>query len=94
MAASSAFQVTRQTLVAGVLTPILPQMAVAKDVTIQNGTGADLEVHSSDGGSNYVVIVEGFEREFWGNYQLYQRNQIAFWLRSAGGGPVVMIWIP
>ncbi len=94
MAVSAAFYINRITLVAGELTPILPQIAVAKDVVIQNATGTDLQVHSSDLGTNYIIIAAGYEREIAGNWQLYKRGSTGFWLYSAGGGTVVVMWIP
>lgn len=94
MAATPAFQINRRILAAGVLTDIKPTIAVARDVIVQNATGADLEVHSSTSGTDYVVIVAGFERSFEGHYQLYTRNDVALWLKSPLGGAVILIWIP
>jgi hypothetical protein len=96
MSVSQALWIDRVTLAAGVKTPVyVPRLSQA--AAIGNGTGDDLKVYSHDGevddASHYVVIAAGFERPIQTLKSAFQERQIAFWLQSAPGGLVVILWL-
>lgn len=90
--ATAEFRITRATLVGGVKTPMTPPI-VAHNVTIANGTVDDLEVHTTDANNTeYLIVAAGFERTIQVNRARFLFENVAFWLKSAGGGLVVIVW--
>jgi hypothetical protein len=63
---------------------------------VQNGTAGELELHSTDDDeAHYVIIGAGFERtlpKLHENGTAYSENHIAFWLRAAQDGTVILLW--
>lgn len=91
MSKSTAFRITRVSLVAGVLTPITPP-AVFTAISIGNGTATDLEVHTQSDGTEYLVVSAGYERTILIAKRQFDSYEIGFWLKSSGGGTAVLIW--
>jgi hypothetical protein len=91
VAQSKAFRIARVSLSAGVLTPITPPQAFTA-VSIGNATATDLEVHTQSDGSEYLVVVSGYERALPVVRTQFDSYEIAFWLKSTGGGTAVIIW--
>lgn len=91
MATSIVFRIQRLTLAAATLTPIAPLMD-AREVSIGNGTGALLEVHTNSDGTEYLTIAAGVEKPFASSMLLYRRDHVAFWLKSTPGGLVILTW--
>lgn len=90
--ADAQFRIARVVLSAGVKTPVAPPI-VAQNVTIGNGTAGDLEVHTTDANNNeYLVIATQYERTIQINRSRFSFESTAFWLKSAGGGTVVIQW--
>lgn len=96
MPVSAAFRVQRLALTAGELTPIRPLMN-ANSVSIGNPTNQDLQLHTKDDGSEYLIIGPGWERMVEGSHLwLYKITEVAFWLKSVSGGTpgAVITWVP
>lgn len=91
MAVAQGFRVARTTLSAATLTAILPPV-YARSVTILNGTNADVQVHTNDNSTEYVVIAAGWERPITLHDAQFNPTQTAFWLLSSPGGLVVLLW--
>jgi hypothetical protein len=92
MAVSQSFRIQRVTLVAGVLTPIYPTVASCS-VAIGNGTGADLELHTNTDESEKSILAASYERPVTLHTHRFAPAEIAFWLKSAAGGTVVILWL-
>lgn len=91
------FRVERVLLVAGELTPITPPITCSS-CTVANRTGADIEIHSDDSGSSYGIVSDGFEERFDCSQSgsataLFRTGQVNFYVKSAGGGTIVVSWI-
>lgn len=91
------FRVERLVLTAGQLTGVTPPI-ICSSVTVANRTGSDLEIHSDDSGTHYGIVADGFEERFDCSQSgsataLFRPGQFNFYLRSSGGGTVVVSWI-
>jgi len=92
MAWARAVRIVRLTLQAGVLTPVAPPNPMEKCM-VANGTGGDLEIHTNEDLTEYRVLTSGFERLVEAHkLQGFLNDNTAFWLRSAGGGLVILEW--
>lgn len=94
MPVSQAFRVSRLSVVAGTLTAIKPPIG-AREVSIGNATTGDLQVHTSDDETEYLVIAAGYERLIPVKRDLMPTSnagQIAFWVKAAQSGTVVILW--
>jgi hypothetical protein len=92
VANAQAFRVQRLTLGAGVFTAIRPP-AVFAAVSIGNGTAADLQVHTNEDQTEYLIIAPDFERSVPVDILgAFASPEIAFWLKSVPGGTVVLLW--
>lgn len=91
MAVSQAFRNQRVALTLGVLTPLVPPIR-ARAVSIGNATTDDLEVHTNDDLSEYLIVAAGYERLI----DLSQANLLTFqttcWLKAHASGTVVVVW--
>lgn len=93
----AAFTIQRKTLNAGAVTPITPPYPCAL-VKIGNATADDVHVLSQSlDTSQYSVIAAGFEETFDGTARSLYRGgpggEVAFYLLSIAGGPVVLKWL-
>ena len=88
---SSGFRAKRVALVAGVLTPIWPPHTT-KTVSIGNATTGDVQVHTHDDESEYLVIAAGYERTIPVERYQFWTDRIAFWLKATNAGTVVILW--
>jgi hypothetical protein len=92
VANAQAFRIQRLTLGAGVFTAIRP-MAVFASVSIGNGTADDLQVHTNEDQTEYLIIAPNFERSVPVNtVGAFAFPEVAFWLKSTPGGTVVLLW--
>ncbi len=87
----SAIRIKRLVLQAGELTPIYPSKT-AQFVDILNDTNFDVQVHTNTDETEYVVITKGTERRIQANAPWFRVDAIAFWLKTANGGTVVIVW--
>lgn len=96
MGISQACWIERVTLDPGVRTPVLPPR-VSTGVSIGNGSSGDVKVYSHldslDDTLHYLVVPMGYERPITVPRNAFHKEQIAFWMESAGGGLVVLIWL-
>lgn len=93
---AAGFRFQRLTLAAATLTEILP-LIDAREVSIANGTGALLEIHTNADGLEFRTLAAGAERTFRVTSTpllLFRRGQPAFWLKSTPGGLVILTWAP
>lgn len=79
----------RLTLAALELTAIRPPIGMTRCV-VQNGTAADVQIHTSDDLTEYRALAAGYERPMPAT--IYRHDEIAFWLYSAPGGLVILEW--
>ena len=93
MAVSQHVRAQRLTLAPGVTTTVTPPV-VAQSVSIGNGTANDLYVYTNDDLLEYVVIPTGYERliALTDAVTRFTPTLTAFWLSSAPGGTVVLLW--
>lgn len=87
---SRAVREIRATLDAGVLTEIRPPIGFTRCV-VQNGTTADVQIHTSDDLTEYRALAAGFERTI-PTAAYYRHDEAAFWLLSTPGGLVILEW--
>jgi hypothetical protein len=90
------FRIQRIALSPGVLTPITPPM-ICSSVTVANRTGADIEIHSDNSGTDYGIVSDGFEERFdlsqsGAATAVYRPGQINFYVKSTPGGTIVVSW--
>ena len=88
---SQSLRIVRIALTAGVLTSVYTPIA-AKAVTVGNATAGDLEIHTSDVGTDYLGIGPGYERTL--PVSILDTGLIVFWLRAQVAGEAVLIWVP
>lgn len=92
MDCSHAFRIPRLTLVAGVLTAVCPpKESIA--VSVGNATSGDLYLYTTSDESEYLIVAAGYERPITLATHLFRPGCTAFWLKSAGGGTVVILWL-
>lgn len=89
--ATPIFRIKRIALAANILTPIYPPF-VAKALSVGNATSGDLEVHTSDDETEYLVIASGYERSLPINLHLFLTERIACWLKATNAGTAVLLW--
>lgn len=87
---SRALREIRVTLDAGNLTAVTPPLCGLSRCVVQNGTAADVQIHTSDDLSEYRALAAGFERGLSVAY--YRQDEPAFWLLSTPGGLVILEW--
>lgn len=95
MTVSSYHGTVRQTLVGAQMTGIAPPLHAFSHVSVNNQTGADLEIHTCDdrAQAQFRVLAPGFERSYEARKrQGYRTEDTALWLYSAAGGLVVLEW--
>jgi len=84
--------VQRLTLGAGVFTAIRPPATFAQ-VSIGNGTLDDLQVHTNEDQTEYLIIASGFERNVpVDRPAMMSPPDVAFWLKAVQSGTVVLLW--
>lgn len=88
---ASMFRIPAIALVANTLTPITPPMG-ARNATVINTTNGDVQLHTSDDGTEFITIATQFERPIPSAHRCYAPDQIAFWLKSTTGGTVSILW--
>lgn len=87
-----ALRIQRLNLTANVLTAVFPPIATG-EVMVSNGTAGDLQVHTTDDGTEYRAIAPGFERPFTATIaRSYRHDEVAFWLKAIAGGLVILDW--
>ena len=91
------FRIERIDVVAGELTPITAPITCSS-CTVANRTGSDLEIHADASGNSYGIVADGFEERFdcsqsGADTALFRKDQVNFYVRSAGGGTIVVSWI-
>jgi len=92
VANAQAFRIQRLTLGAGVFTAIKPP-AVFASVSVGNGTTNDLQMHTNEDQTEYLIIASNFERTVpVTTLGAFANPDVAFWLKSAVGGSVVLLW--
>jgi len=92
VANAQAFRIQRLTLGAGVFTAIRPP-AVFASVSVGNATAGDLQVHTNEDQTEYLVIAPDFERALpVMTLGAFANPDVSFWLKSAVGGTVVLLW--
>lgn len=87
--------IRRVVLVADTLTPVSkPGGSAYQQVSVLNGTGAVLFIYSGDTPvedvDNFVKVANGMERLI--RFQAARSNDIIFYLKSASGGDVALVW--
>lgn len=88
------FKVQRPVLLALTLTEVVAPFT-CQSVTVGNATAGDLQIHTDQGGSNYLVVAAGFERVIWlpqPTSGQFRKDGVAFWLLAAQAGTVVLTW--
>lgn len=91
MAVSQAFRIQRVALAAGVLTAITP-LAAAHAVSLGNATVGDVTLYTNDNESEFLVIPASYERLVTVDHQLFDGSAVAFWLKAASSGTVILLW--
>lgn len=91
MAVAQAFRIKRNAVSIGVLTAIYPP-CTCREVSIENLTAADLQIHTSEDQTEYLALAAGFERQIPGKHQWFSPSEIAFWLKPGASGTVVLLW--
>lgn len=92
MNSSAALRIRRVTLSAGIKTAVIPPIT-ACNVSLLNNTAGDLEVHTTDGDdTEYLILPAGYERTIPVDRHLFVPTETAFWVKSAGGGLMVVLW--
>lgn len=87
---SRAVREIRLTLVGTELADVKPPQGGWTRCVVQNGTAADVQIHTTDDGSEYRALAAGFERAIVaGNFR---HDETAFWLLSTPGGLVILEW--
>lgn len=88
----SAFPIQRIALVNGAVTPITPPVTCAA-VQIINLTGLALRLYSTSGNdATYLEIADDFFQEIDLHAPRFRYDEIAFYLKSAADGTVVLMW--
>lgn len=92
-----AFVIQRRTLTAGAETEVKPPRA-CQTVTIGNASADDVKVYTAagDDANNYAIVGAGYEKQYPplpGAGCQFDPYQVAFYLKSAVGGSVVLTWL-
>lgn len=90
MAWSKSVRQIRQTLAAGVLTAISPPSQFSR--VMIGAVSTDVLLYTNDDLSEYRTIATGFEREVRAPTHYFRSDETAFWLKSTGGGLVILEW--
>ena len=88
---SQVFRIKRIALMPGALTPVFSPYTTHA-VTIRNETNFDVQVHTHIDETEYVAIPKGTNFILPIGRYTFTPEHLAFWLRSAMGGTVVLIW--
>lgn len=87
------FKTQRVSLLAGVSTPVRPPIS-ARQVEIGNASGDDVKVYSENGDeATYFVVSAGYAKQVDLFQHRYDSYQVAFYLKSAIDGVVVLVWV-
>lgn len=89
------FQIQRLTLQAGVLTPVTAPRSTPS-VNVGNATAGNIEIHTSETGTDFVILASNFERLITLSqpaYGIFRKDVIVFWLKAVNTGTVVLIWV-
>ena len=85
------FRIKRVALLANVLTPMYPP-GTAKSLSIGNAGSADLEVHTAEDETEYLVIAAGYERTVPVNMHILTTDRVICWLKTSVAGTAVLLW--
>jgi hypothetical protein len=88
---SQSFRIKRNAVSIGVLTAIYPP-CTCTEVSVENLTSADLQIHTNSDETEYVALAAGFARLIPVKNQWFSPSEIAFWLKPGASGTVVLLW--
>ena len=88
---ASVIRIQRLVLTPNELTPMYP-VKTAQFVDIENASNFDVQVHTNTNEQEYFVIKKNDSRRIEATAPWFRVDTIAFWLKSASGGLVVIVW--
>lgn len=91
MAVAQSFRIKRNAVSIGVLTAIYPP-CTCQEVSIENLTAADLQIHTNDDQTEFLVLAPSYARLIPVKAQWFSPSEIAFWLKPGASGTVVLLW--